>query len=80
MVCWPIPTAGRAATPYRPGSTSDHSVTVPAPANSASVVHAWPDAGTHCRSSAQIAQVSGGVSSSAVSTAQVAQIQIIVRP
>ena len=70
--CWPIPTGGFERTPYRSGSTSSMVTSVPAAARSSSVVQCWPSAGTHCRSSAQIAQTS---TCSECSTAQVAQIQ-----
>src|SRR5438309_7280622 len=58
--------------PNRPGSSSTTRVRQPDPASSPKVVHCCPEAGTHCRSSAQIAQTS---TFSECSTAQVVQIQ-----
>ena len=72
-----MPTAGSAVIPHRPGSTSFTTVRVPLSLKASSVVHCCPSAGTHCRSSSQMAHSRGGLSRSAVSTAHVAQIQII---
>src|SRR5207253_10174762 len=67
-----MPTLGSLVMPHRPGSSSTTRVRQPDPASSAKVVHCCPEAGTHCRSSAQIAQTSTFLE---CSTAQVAQIQ-----
>ena len=75
-VC-PIPAFGVAVIPNRSGSSSATSTVRPSAASSSRVVHRCPSAGTHCRSSAQIAQTS---TRSACSTAQVAQIQKLMAP
>ena len=73
-VCWPIPTFGSDVIPSRSGSGSETLVRCPDAASSASVVQRWPVAGTHCRSSAQIAQTPVA---SACSTPHVAQIHTV---
>ena len=70
-VC-PIPVFSVVVIPNRSGSSSATSTRRPSAASSSSVVQCCPSAGTHCRSSAQMAQTS---MRSACSTAQVAQIQ-----
>lgn len=55
----PMPNPGSTPTPNRSGSCSRTTTVCPA-ASSSSVVHACPPGGTYCRSSAQIAQTSGG--------------------
>src|SRR5699024_70391 len=70
----PTPRAGSVPIPWRFGSTSPTTVSYPASASCAIVVHRWPVGGTHCRSSTQISQTSGGCSASGSCAPQVGQI------
>src|SRR5271156_1721627 len=73
----PIPNAGELPIATSPSSTTATCDRMPPATSCSRVAHCCPSAGTHCRSSAQIAQTSDAV---ACSTPQVLHTQNMAQP
>src|SRR5215472_5693458 len=76
---WLMPNAGVVSMVMRPGASS-RNLLLCALRSFSSVVQDWPVAGTNCRSSVQIGQVSGGASDGANCVPQAMQMKAVMEP